>query len=36
MIQYLEYSKDWTNKHLDMINFVAMEQDYKNLQKKNK
>lgn len=33
MIQYLKYSKDWTNKHLDLFNFEAIEQDYKNLQK---
>lgn len=33
MILYLKYPKDWTNRHLDPINFVAMEQDYKNLQK---
>lgn len=33
MILYLKYPKDWTNKHLDPINFVAREQDYKILQK---
>lgn len=35
MILYLKYPRDWIKKHLDLINFVAMEQDYKKSTEKN-